>query len=101
MTKENIDKLEQQIIEDFGQLPYDIAILISYLDTQKPFAVEFVYPDSKTGNPKKREGVITADISGEIHRRGGTFASTISEKKEKSEERRVGKECRSRWSPYH
>ena len=24
-----------------------------------------------------------------------------SEKKERSEERRVGKECRSRWSPYH
>nr|WP_302350247.1 hypothetical protein [uncultured Duncaniella sp.] len=23
------------------------------------------------------------------------------EKKERSEERRVGKECRSRWSPYH
>ena len=22
-------------------------------------------------------------------------------KKERSEERRVGKECRSRWSPYH
>ena len=24
-----------------------------------------------------------------------------SRKKERSEERRVGKECRSRWSPYH
>ena len=24
-----------------------------------------------------------------------------SEKAERSEERRVGKECRSRWSPYH
>ena len=23
------------------------------------------------------------------------------DKKERSEERRVGKECRSRWSPYH
>ena len=23
------------------------------------------------------------------------------QKKERSEERRVGKECRSRWSPYH
>ena len=26
---------------------------------------------------------------------------TITELTERSEERRVGKECRSRWSPYH
>ena len=26
---------------------------------------------------------------------------TFAEKKKRSEERRVGKECRSRWSPYH
>ena len=31
------------------------------------------------------------------------YADTISsiEKRSRSEERRVGKECRSRWSPYH
>ena len=27
--------------------------------------------------------------------------SNISAKSDRSEERRVGKECRSRWSPYH
>ena len=27
--------------------------------------------------------------------------SEILEKRSRSEERRVGKECRSRWSPYH
>ena len=40
---------------------------------------------------------------------GGTIVSIIyrskqrekSEGKIRSEERRVGKECRSRWSPYH
>ena len=26
---------------------------------------------------------------------------TMKNKKQRSEERRVGKECRSRWSPYH
>ena len=26
---------------------------------------------------------------------------TVSEEIKRSEERRVGKECRSRWSPYH
>ena len=25
----------------------------------------------------------------------------LSQRRERSEERRVGKECRSRWSPYH
>ena len=29
----------------------------------------------------------------------GEFYQTLTE--ERSEERRVGKECRSRWSPYH
>ena len=28
-------------------------------------------------------------------------ASAVSELVDRSEERRVGKECRSRWSPYH
>ena len=30
-----------------------------------------------------------------------TVATDNTNKKERSEERRVGKECRSRWSPYH
>ena len=29
------------------------------------------------------------------------FLMIRPQKKERSEERRVGKECRSRWSPYH
>ena len=29
------------------------------------------------------------------------FVVDGSDEKERSEERRVGKECRSRWSPYH
>src|SRR3712207_6771697 len=30
-----------------------------------------------------------------------SFGATAAISKERSEERRVGKECRSRWSPYH
>ena len=30
-----------------------------------------------------------------------TKKKTVSKQAERSEERRVGKECRSRWSPYH
>src|SRR2546426_992602 len=29
------------------------------------------------------------------------FAADLTRRGERSEERRVGKECRSRWSPYH
>ena len=32
---------------------------------------------------------------------GNLDVDTISKKLQRSEERRVGKECRSRWSPYH
>ena len=30
-----------------------------------------------------------------------TISSNIANAESRSEERRVGKECRSRWSPYH
>ena len=33
--------------------------------------------------------------------RSGTIASAADLRPGRSEERRVGKECRSRWSPYH
>ena len=31
----------------------------------------------------------------------GTFPTWLAPERSRSEERRVGKECRSRWSPYH
>src|SRR5256885_7370232 len=33
--------------------------------------------------------------------RAGARVATIASATDRSEERRVGKECRSRWSPYH
>src|SRR5258707_5704702 len=32
---------------------------------------------------------------------GGEATVAVEERRGRSEERRVGKECRSRWSPYH
>src|SRR2546429_3862949 len=55
-------------------------------------------------------GVVTADQLGpggfeyERFRRfmtNETLAAVRAAKESRSEERRVGKECRSRWSPYH
>ena len=37
----------------------------------------------------------------EMSHRSKWFDAIITETEARSEERRVGKECRSRWSPYH
>jgi len=36
-----------------------------------------------------------------VHWKVGHFAALVTQRGNRSEERRVGKECRSRWSPYH
>ena len=38
---------------------------------------------------------------GTYYDRGGSVAEEVTKRRYRSEERRVGKECRSRWSPYH
>src|SRR3712207_7873194 len=49
------------------------------------------------------QGVFGIAIGGVWREIEGTLAELPSERTadERSEERRVGKECRSRWSPYH
>src|SRR3712207_9195637 len=57
-----------------------------------PFSERYVFPDaaplhlSRVEHALEAAGLITEHVEG--------FAA-------RSEERRVGKECRSRWSPYH
>ena len=46
---------------------------------------------------KKFENAITESNFDEAK----TLLTLIDKKSSRSEERRVGKECRSRWSPYH
>ena len=43
-----------------------------------------------------RTGVAVSDALGML-----TGSTSVIESWNRSEERRVGKECRSRWSPYH
>src|SRR5256886_14104320 len=64
-------------------------------DIEKPGDGAFVYGALLT--PK---GMIVVD--GWATRHGATVSYTVpAYGRERSEERRVGKECRSRWSPYH
>ena len=44
---------------------------------------------------KNKEDVSISDIESMV------YDKLITKKQRRSEERRVGKECRSRWSPYH
>src|SRR3712207_7166601 len=48
-----------------------------------------------------REPEMLRRLSRELSDRMGAFVIALSAEEARSEERRVGKECRSRWSPYH
>ena len=50
---------------------------------------------------KKLIELLEASDVAEIEIKEGEEAVRISRASTRSEERRVGKECRSRWSPYH
>src|SRR5256885_16257162 len=45
----------------------------------------------------RAEVIDVSKLSGSVIK----FGATVTLSDERSEERRVGKECRSRWSPYH
>ena len=45
----------------------------------------------------EKQSVAMSDFSRSMHNSGGEHVAWVL----RSEERRVGKECRSRWSPYH
>src|SRR3712207_8952592 len=57
------------------------------------------------GEVVAEEGRVVAELPGFEYPHGALntvkIDGPISEKTFRSEERRVGKECRSRWSPYH
>ena len=58
------------------------------------------YIIGRMGMPYKEKNISVISIV--MDASGNAVASSIfSETSSRSEERRVGKECRSRWSPYH
>ena len=49
----------------------------------------------------KYEKILIVRPAVEAEEKLGSLPGGLEEKLDRSEERRVGKECRSRWSPYH
>src|SRR2546427_9563518 len=62
--------------------------------------ISAVTPPAGVGPLHMPSDVGTCSRSASTRNCDGTF-SPISSSRARSEERRVGKECRSRWSPYH
>src|SRR3712207_2391796 len=76
-------------IKDLAEL-FDVSLITIHRDLDEL---------ERQGMLRKLRGYVTVQPS-------SLFESTVTyrlgvAKKERSEERRVGKECRSRWSPYH
>ena len=69
-----------------------LGILAGYFDVAGRF--------SFTPDFLKKEFSLGPDLQGGISLEYKADTSSIPDS-ERSEERRVGKECRSRWSPYH
>jgi len=57
---------------------------------------------SAKGHDTRQEAARLKALGKEIRERDALFSEQFRKRaEERSEERRVGKECRSRWSPYH
>ena len=95
MLSENEYKLIINHIDNSG-LPSSIKKYFSIKDLNK--ILSFMIKDKKN-NSKKINLVLLKNIGKPIFNK--QYSKKIEISVDRSEERRVGKECRSRWSPYH
>ena len=62
---------------------------------------QFPYPDFLEVQLKSFQDFLQLDTPPEKRKKEGLYKVFAENFPIRSEERRVGKECRSRWSPYH
>src|ERR1043166_9649946 len=81
-----------------GRPLFDVRELFAFVRPAQPFvpsalslarALSLSVPDN------------AEDSARTLHRASAALIDELRSQSERSEERRVGKECRSRWSPYH
>src|SRR2546425_8516896 len=63
-----------------------------FAENEHAFILFHFFPDALTN---------CFDVGGQGHMDGNSGSDGVGDAGTRSEERRVGKECRSRWSPYH
>ena len=78
------------MIEQNSRHSYELIMLERERETNRE-----IYDNIKSGQEELR------DMRHDIKNRLSSLRSVIVQNDSRSEERRVGKECRSRWSPYH
>ena len=88
--------ITEKSMADMADKKYTFLVHTDANKTMIKDAVEKMFEGTKVAS------VNTMNLDGKKKRRGRTAGTTSKTKKAiRSEERRVGKECRSRWSPYH
>src|SRR2546427_13039824 len=88
----------------------DVSVSIAN-PTEIPERFHFLVPDGADASDRAAREIERADLIASLDigdlSRLGNLAAVINKRQpplvciDRSEERRVGKECRSRWSPYH
>ena len=102
MLGESLDVDADRVIDASGKyvLP---GCVDPHTHLDMPFGGTVTIDDVESGQTSAAFGGTTTHVDFIIQPPGKSFAEAFDEWKAKarSEERRVGKECRSRWSPYH
>src|SRR2546430_2211550 len=84
-------------------VPYFIAGQVNIVfQAHGPFHSPYDGPNSLQGRGEYKTSLVgTLFLGLQLHRHPRYATDAIVDFESRSEERRVGKECRSRWSPYH
>ena len=95
---EDILNINPDKLMKVGAIP-DISVLNKIKDKVKAVIISHAHLDHVGAIPYLAGSYAARVRAGA--RRGGAGRATVAWPPERSEERRVGKECRSRWSPDH
>jgi len=86
-------------VESVRQRALKVGALAAYaVDAREEFLREFAFRALKANAVYEGEYTLASALSRPLITK---IMCEIAEREGRSEERRVGKECRSRWSPYH